>query len=528
MVEIIINSKDEQQDGFIPDFNSSGTGSIQQFFNQDNTIQAFIRTVIPNNDDSNFPWVEDYVAGDTLYFQIGYLDAKPTGGTYIMELDSYFTAAIDWNANLAQIQHQINTVSNSYGAGDVTVSQLSEGVYQIDWDNDGAVNNVFSCSTNKLQPACDVVVTQTVVGDSNAAAQQVIEIKQSAVASAVFNTAYSSLGNPDFYLETANSNESNAIYNFDLFENYRGEYSLSLTANGVTAVVVLAAEMSSDEIGQALAAHPEIRFQSAEYPDNILVSKNGNFGTIQFIGTLGGEASVKEITGNTVANPTIVTSVGHKLITGDVIGIYNSNSTPSLNGDKTVTVIDEDHFSVPENVTIAGTTGNFYNQSQPRMAFDNEINLHSPTGLTAEVNLNTIALAQAFWGTTDDSLDFPLQIKRTRASGEERTIYGATVNLKRNLVNFNALNPVIQRAVVRKGTQTCSTTDIVTVTFSSPMPTADYEIVECLVEFAISGTPLYKIAVATIDDRTVNGFVVYLSGNATTDYRIRYAVMSNL
>lgn len=63
------------------------------------------------------------------------------------------------------------------------------------------------------------------------------------------------------------------------------------------------------------------------------------------------------ITANTLANPTVVTCTGHGLTTGNVITIYNSNSTPTIDGERTVTVLTANTFSVPVNVTVAGTSG---------------------------------------------------------------------------------------------------------------------------------------------------------------------------
>lgn len=71
----------------------------------------------------------------------------------------------------------------------------------------------------------------------------------------------------------------------------------------------------------------------------------------------------REITGNTVANPTVVTSKNHGLKTGDIITVVNSDSTPSLNGDREVTVVDADTFSVTVNVSVAGTEGSWAKKS---------------------------------------------------------------------------------------------------------------------------------------------------------------------
>jgi hypothetical protein len=80
------------------------------------------------------------------------------------------------------------------------------------------------------------------------------------------------------------------------------------------------------------------------------------------------------ITGATVANPSVVTSVGHGLTTGDVIYIDNSNSTPTIDGQRTVTVINADTFSVPVNVTTAGTRGEFLTTQNYNVVNDFGIN----------------------------------------------------------------------------------------------------------------------------------------------------------
>lgn len=63
------------------------------------------------------------------------------------------------------------------------------------------------------------------------------------------------------------------------------------------------------------------------------------------------------ITAISGANPTIITSAGHNLITGRIVEITGSNSTPSINGTYPVTVIDANTFSIPVSVKIPGTTG---------------------------------------------------------------------------------------------------------------------------------------------------------------------------
>ncbi len=62
------------------------------------------------------------------------------------------------------------------------------------------------------------------------------------------------------------------------------------------------------------------------------------------------------ITAISIASPTVVTtSAPHGLLNGNQIVITNSNSTPSIDGLQTVTVLSTTTFSIPVNVTIAGT-----------------------------------------------------------------------------------------------------------------------------------------------------------------------------
>lgn len=100
---------------------------------------------------------------------------------------------------------------------------------------------------------------------------------------------------------------------------------------------------------------------------------NGDFGDWGTLGLIGTSASGTNnhtamdmgfygpsltISANTLANPTVVqTSTAHGLTSGDSVNITGSNSTPSINGDWVATVVDGTHFTVPVNVTVAGTAG---------------------------------------------------------------------------------------------------------------------------------------------------------------------------
>ena len=72
------------------------------------------------------------------------------------------------------------------------------------------------------------------------------------------------------------------------------------------------------------------------------------------------------ITANTAASPTVITTAApNGLVSGMSVTIACSNSSPSINGTYTVTVIDSTHFSIPVAVTTAGSKGTFTTASPP-------------------------------------------------------------------------------------------------------------------------------------------------------------------
>lgn len=76
----------------------------------------------------------------------------------------------------------------------------------------------------------------------------------------------------------------------------------------------------------------------------LAVKQNGTFTNIATV-----------VTGNP---GTINTAAAHGLTTGDTVTIAgNVGSTPSINGNFTATVVDADTFTIPVNVTVAGTGG---------------------------------------------------------------------------------------------------------------------------------------------------------------------------
>lgn len=61
---------------------------------------------------------------------------------------------------------------------------------------------------------------------------------------------------------------------------------------------------------------------------------------------------------------TVITSVGHNLVTGRVVLITASNSSPLINGTYEVTVLDANRFSIPVSVKIPGNSGTWQTLGQ--------------------------------------------------------------------------------------------------------------------------------------------------------------------
>lgn len=71
----------------------------------------------------------------------------------------------------------------------------------------------------------------------------------------------------------------------------------------------------------------------------------------------------------------VITSAAHNLMTGRVVLITNSDSTPSINGTYSVTVINANQFSIPVAVKLPGTTGNWQTLGQNQEDLKDNYNL---------------------------------------------------------------------------------------------------------------------------------------------------------
>jgi len=437
MITLNIDSNSPDQTGFIPEITSGGTGTVGEYFSQDASMALWIRPVVSSTANPLVPWVDDYVAGDVYYLSIGAVDDRATGGTFTLTLTGAI-AAQTYNVTAAALTTALSARSVTDGYGALTVTLLTEGVYQVDWSTMVAVP-AMTASATLLTPDCQITVTQVRAGSGSTYAQQIIDIKQSAVATATVSTPYVQVA-PSSTINTVPNSTTNAILFVSFGDAFDGFMTLTTVANGVSSDSIVRPGMTANEIGIALALHPEIYYQDAVEADNISVSQTSTGYLITFIGTLAGSTTVRTINAISVAAAAVVTtSAAHGYVTGDTVVISGTNSTPVIDGSRVVTVLSATTFSVPVTTSGSpGSAGSVYNTSQPSIAEDSNYVIQ-PFGNTGTLNLNTFALAKAFWGTTEDELTYSLQIKRTRTSGESKTIFGEDIVLKRELIDVGTL-----------------------------------------------------------------------------------------
>jgi hypothetical protein len=110
--------------------------------------------------------------------------------------------------------------------------------------------------------------------------------------------------------------------------------------------------------------------------------------------TLDPAQRVIPITSNTIANPSVVTTpVPHGYATGDIVLIAGvATSSPTINGQRTVTVVSPTTYSVPVNVTVAGTGGS-------------AVRANSPNGGVGYQQITALSGFSGFVGKLRDSAD---------------------------------------------------------------------------------------------------------------------------
>lgn len=92
--------------------------------------------------------------------------------------------------------------------------------------------------------------------------------------------------------------------------------------------------------------------------DGGMLSDSANLVLTPLLQTGYRESAAVTVLSSSEADPTVITTDGaHGLVTGDHVIIAGDNSVPVLDGEYVVTVTDTDTFTIPVEVTTAGTAG---------------------------------------------------------------------------------------------------------------------------------------------------------------------------
>lgn len=402
----------------------------------DKSLAFTIEPVISNPTGSATLLSADFLSTDLFSVAIGLADQSPTAGTFKLTIGGSTTnlTALAYNISAASLQTPMNVamVAAGYAAG--TVTDLGSGVYRYVGNSNGAVTTlaIVPDSTN-LVPTCDVIINEVTLGSATAPYRYLIVVRQAPVALSLPTTLLAGT-TVSVAVTQALSATADAVNTVSFtIDPVGGNFLVSASALGLSTVCGLAGgTLSAAEFQTVLENHPRLS-------GNVTVSKSGSSFIVDFNAACG----PKTITGSTVANPTVITTgIAHGYTSGMTVTHASTNSTPNTDGARVVTVLSTTTYSVPVNVTVAGTTGTSRDSTAPLLSVTN-IDLLAPQGLSGVLNLNTENLYEYSLTQTGETFDMFFSIVRTRASGEVRTIYGpAAITLSKDIVDPSTLVPV--------------------------------------------------------------------------------------
>lgn len=288
-LDLLINTADPQQRGLIASILDGGIAPFPNFTRNDASVAITLQPVRPSATDTR-SFDVDYTAGDTYQVSIGSADEAPTAGTFALEIDGVTTdlTALDFDVSAADLQTPLSLASVAGGNPAVTVTLLSEGVYQVDGVTVGVLPTIAATATN-LIPVCSAVVTVIAQGTVSTKGQQIIALVQQPASYATPSTALLTASVTVSTEQAASSSLNKIIRIAFAAGTYGGLYSLSATVNGVTAVCGSVSPVASiGELSSVLGRHPQLRYNNANAADNFTVSTSGAAYLVEFIGNLAG------------------------------------------------------------------------------------------------------------------------------------------------------------------------------------------------------------------------------------------------
>ena len=290
-LDLITNTADPQQRGLIVSILEGGIAPFPNFTRNDASVAITLQPVKPSTTDTR-SFDVDYTAGDTYQVSIGSADEAPTAGTFALEIDGVTTdlTALDFDVSAEDLEDPLSAASVAGGNPALTVTLLSEGVYQVDGATVGVIPTIAATATN-LIPNCSAVVTVIAQGTVSTKGQQIISLVQQPAAYATPSTALPT-ASVSVSTEQAASSTANKIVRIAFAAGtYGGLYSITATVNSVTAICGSVSPVASvGELSSVLGRHPQLRYNNPSAPNNFTVSTDGASYLVEFNGNLIGPA----------------------------------------------------------------------------------------------------------------------------------------------------------------------------------------------------------------------------------------------
>lgn len=140
------------------------------------------------------------------------------------------------------------------------------------------------------------------------------------------------------------------------------------------------------------------------------------------------------IISSSVANPTNINATAHGITDqASAVVAGHSGSTPSINGTHVVTVIDDDNFTIPVNVTVGGTGGTVTQAGDTYRGVSMKTGLHIPeiSGIGTDPILGHVQVKGEGKSTrlilgSDDM--YGIRISTNYADVKDFTVVGSTTN----------------------------------------------------------------------------------------------------
>lgn len=429
-LNITCNVDDPKQDGSLISFDGQGSAVEEDFVRGDINLAISIRPVKPSTTTTR-PWDDDFITGDAFQVSIGNLDVPPTDGTFdLAALGGSVTSSSVANpsvithaassvtlasGNTVYISGHTGSTPDINGAHVITVTDSTHFTIPVNVTV-GGTGGSFYLGTGLAGIAFDVspstLATTLTVAPFAAPTVTDVDTTGAYIAQWPVGIAAPTFVSPGNALDPASqvsvidaSTSSNQIRAIDLKQQpvAYAEPSTLFPVAGVTATVKQSGSSTQNKIYTVTM--------------DVAGTYGGSF-SLSYAGILISKRTVGIFTPSTTA----------QTIQAAFDDLSNSGTPDGFNTGQSIVSKSADGVIAIELVDTQGLS------NAPVISITN-IDLIAPHGVSGTMALNTTNLFRAFWNTTSATLNFTLEIRRTRASGEQSAIFQHQVTLKRNLID---------------------------------------------------------------------------------------------